>query len=788
MVSEAYAERLDSIVKARLQSNRAQISHSLRQIAAGNPLGAETDDERKVARLALKTGFDRRQAEALSESIRSTAEDIDRPTVTRAARPEAIWGTADFIGVEFFARGRRAANAVGRILFQSGRVQGTGFLVGPGLLLTNNHVIESAVVAVSMCVQFDFEVDEGGLNRSSTVFTFDPARCFATAPVDGLDFTLIALGERTTGGGRLADFGYLPLSDAGDKHMLGEFANIIQHPEGRLKQIVLRDNNLVARDETAQVLHYIADTQPGSSGSPVLNNEWEPIALHHWAGPHLETKTVNGRKLRVDVNEGIRISAIVQALREGRLVREARTRESVAELLRLWDGSQLDGPVGPRGAQERTNGGAMGGRSNADGSVSWVFPIEINVRAPLLGGVAGDAPAGVPLPPPASGLERRDEPEDFSDRGGYEPGFIPGFNVPLPDFSNVGYRIARNQESTNDDDAFELRYNHFSVVLNAERRLASFTACNIDGARIKAVNRQTKVVTDNPTLKQLDAEAFGPEATDAFRPDSRVLPEEQMTREFYEEQQVPGFDKPTFPGKNASAAKKQAYYRAMNERTARMLQKGHIVLRGDPAWGSDDEALSAESDTFHYTNAAPQLGFFNQGSRDDHPGEKGKLRWRTVETYVLRNAVTTRQRICVFAGPVFRNDDPDYRFGSKLPMRFWKIAVWAEDGDLRSVAVLADQKEVLDQLTQGVPEAFGPMHGAEAFDDLDELARVSQFLTTVAEIERLTGLKFANAVRAGDVRAGDERLAITEAQDFLHPRRLRSRRPRPRRPRGRAKR
>jgi endonuclease G len=185
-----------------------------------------------------------------------------------------------------------------------------------------------------------------------------------------------------------------------------------------------------------------------------------------------------------------------------------------------------------------------------------------------------------------------------------------------------------------------------------------------------------------------------------------------------------------------------------------MLHKGHIVLRSDPAWGGDDEALAAESDTFHYTNAAPQLGFFNQGSRDDHPGEKGKLRWRTVETYVLRNAVTERQRICVFAGPVFADDDPDYRFDARLPLQFWKIAVWASDHRLHSVAVIADQGEVLARLTLGVPEALGHLHGAEAFDDPEELARVSQFLTTVAEIERLTGLDFGEEVRNGDIRAG----------------------------------
>ena len=89
--------------------------------------------------------------------------------------------------------------------------------------------------------------------------------------------------------------------------------------------------------------------------------------------------------------------------------------------------------------------------------------------------------------------------------------------------------------------------------------------------------------------------------------------------------------------------------------------------------------MAAEADTFFYTNAAPQLGFFNQGSPVNRPGAKGKLRWRAVESYVLRNAFTMRQRICVFAGPVFDEDyDVEYRDGAKVPMRFWKLVVWAE--------------------------------------------------------------------------------------------------------------
>ena len=782
MVDAIVREQLDALVKTRVQKNQEQISHSLKQIAEGNPLGSERDEDRRVQRLSVKTGLDRRQAEALSASIRKAATEIDQPALraeavverlrystgevagvgTPVIRPEAVWGTADFIGVEFFTRGRRAANAVGRITFQSGRVQGTGFLVAPGLLLTNNHVIETPAAATSMSVQFDFEVDDDGVNRSSTVYGFDPSRCFAFSPINKLDFVLIALSDRLSGTKALDDFGYIPLSEAGDKHMLGELANIIQHPEGRLKQIVLRENNLIARDETLEVLHYLADTEPGSSGSPVFNNQWEAIALHHWAGPHLETRSVDGRVLRTEVNEGIRISAIVKALRDGVGVRDGRTQERVAEAIQLW-GTRRPAPVAPR---EERAAAVTGARTNADGSISWIFPIEISVRAPMLApAVAPPPPAVVPPPPPREVEERRSGAEDFSDRGGYEPGFIPGFNVPLPDFSGVGYRIAKNLESTSADDQFELRYHHFSVVMNAERRLAALTACNIDGSRIKHVNRETKVVTSNPTLHLLDAESFGAEASDDFSPDERVHPDEQMTKEFYADQQVPGFDKPEFPPDGASDAVKKAYYKAMRERTARMLQKGHIVLRGDPCWCTKNEALAAESDTFYYTNAAPQLGFFNQGSRDDHPGEKGKLRWRSVETYILRNAVIEKQRICVFAGPVFRDDDPDYRFGSKLPLRFWKVAVWAADDELRSVAVIADQGKVLDELTQGVPEALGRMHGSEAFDDPGELARMAEFLTTVADIEQLTGLDFGDDVRNADIRSGQESAGAIEDID-----------------------
>jgi endonuclease G len=72
--------------------------------------------------------------------------------------------------------------------------------------------------------------------------------------------------------------------------------------------------------------------------------------------------------------------------------------------------------------------------------------------------------------------------------------------------------------------------------------------------------------------------------------------------------------------------------------------------------------------------------------------------------------------------------------------------VWKGRKGLQSLALLASQEKVLDELTNGVPEAM------EAYCDQEELARVSEFLTTVEEIERLTDLRFSDEVRDADLR------------------------------------
>ena len=180
-------------------------------------------------------------------------------------------------------------------------------MVSDRLFLTNNHVIPSKKDAKQSFVEFNYEMDINGHPKAITRFALEPDEFFINNPTDELDFTLVAIGKRVSGATSQQDFGYCPLINSDDKHVLGEFVNIIQHPEGDFKQIVLRENQLVNRLD--RFLEYMADTNPGSSGSPVFNDQWEVIALHHWGEP-TQLTTSDGKPIRKDLNEGVRISSI----------------------------------------------------------------------------------------------------------------------------------------------------------------------------------------------------------------------------------------------------------------------------------------------------------------------------------------------------------------------------------------------------------------------------------------------------------------------------------------------
>jgi endonuclease G, mitochondrial len=752
----------EQYARARIAQADQEIRRSLRMVATGNPLGSEPDPARRRGRLQAKANLTTAEARILDAEIcrrskamlgngeaAASALEAIPPAVPRRlpGGAEAIWGdTVDFVDVAFLSKGARTARSVGRVARESnGRAQGSGVLIGIDLFLTNNHVIENAALAGQFILEFDYERDEMGKHRAETRFFLDPSVFVGDDP-SGLDFTIIGVGRRRSGPAELEDFGTSPLSDASDKHMLGEFANIVQHPQGRLKEVVLRENRLVSRFD--DFLHYVADTEKGSSGSPVYNSEWQMIALHHWGSPW----GAPGDPLvpgSLEVNEGIRVSSIVRHLRRNMGSYSAEMRPRLEAALASV-GGEAHGAEGPIEPVRRSRAPSV--EVDEQGRATWTVPIEISVRLP----VAGERPEPRPgLAVPAPVAERSETADAYADRKGYMPHFLPHFELPLPRLGpSIEGDAARLLDLAPGENPFELKYHHFSVIMNRRRRLAFVTACMIDGATSKSIGRRSRRVGELSADDRGLAETVGSlddAEADSWTADPRIDREHQWGNELYRNQIVPGFPDPSSAG-----------------RIARMFQKGHLVRRIDPAWGNAARALEAEIDTFHWTNAAPQVGFFNQGRADeDHPDTgRGKL-WRAAENYVLRNAVAEDQRVVSFTGPIFDANDRPFR-GTRVPGRFFKVTTWVEDGELRSLALIVDQTPVIEIWPESLGDPNGPelADAAEAFQDPGELDRVADFLSTVEEVEHLTDLDFGDAMRVADIRHGQDARRIEVAADL----------------------
>jgi endonuclease G len=246
----------------------------------------------------------RKQGEAAAQRVAdatdSRREKIDALRENRG-RTRKVIGTEDFLGVSYLEAGVGAARAVGRVVIrEDGQVAGfgTGSLVSPTLLLTNHHVLPSAEVASGSSVEFGFQDALDGQPLTPRSFELDPGRFFLAD--EDLDFALVAVDATAA---ELAEFGFNRLVDDEGDDAVGGFVTIVQHPRGRKKQVALRENRIV--DVLDSFLHYEADTEPGSSGSPVFDDRWQVISLHHASVPAPDHTELGGF-----VNEGIRAKGL----------------------------------------------------------------------------------------------------------------------------------------------------------------------------------------------------------------------------------------------------------------------------------------------------------------------------------------------------------------------------------------------------------------------------------------------------------------------------------------------
>lgn len=564
------------------------------------------------------------------------AEEIEPRFVERVLGP-----TRDFLSVEFFDLATQAIRSVARIVtrFDGQLAYGTGFMVSENLLITNHHVLENAQWAAASVAEFDYQRDHSGGHKPVQRFRLDPGRFYLSDRE--LDYALVAVaGEPTAGEGSLANYGFCPLVGLEGKILVTHPVNVVQHPQGRLKEVVIRENQLTGLPEAPHdsFAHYVADTEPGSSGSPVFNDRWEVIALHHSAVPdrdaHGNILTVDGRvwsnsipatEIKWVGNEGIRVSRIIRSLRTKLEGLADTKRDLLTALLNRADTDQ-PGPVVTAESQ------ALPVASNAAllpaGTSTLTLPLTITVT------VGADHQHGRALTSEAGESVRPDS--DYSSRKGFDRGFL-GTELPMPRLVDDRHGALAQL----DDGAGELRYHHFSVLMNADRRLAYVSAVNYDAAA-PFVHERGK---------------------DSWFLDPRLAADRQADNRFYRNNP---------------------------------LDRGHLTRRLDAGWGATpEEAKLANDDTFHWTNCSPQHEVFNQSSKSQ---PKDLRLWGELENHITAQAQNGLKRLSIFNGPVFEEEDRTHR-GLYIPSAFWKVVVYrSRSGDLRALGFILHQADLISNL------------------------------------------------------------------------------------------
>lgn len=339
---------------------------------------------------------------------------------------ERTIGNDDLVGVHFLYRGAQAARSVGRIELRSAinavRGYGTGFMVGPQVLMTNHHVLTQEADAAHSVIEFDYFELPHAQNPPRSTFRLLPQDLFIAD--EELDFAVVAVQAVNDAGDQVVQRGRHMLRTNLGEPVVGERVNIIQHPSGRPQMVAVRDNTIV--DMVDDVYHYTSDTERGSSGAPAFSDNWDLVALHHSGVPARDEDgnylMLNGEPwdgndatmhlIRWVANEGIRIQSIVQYLAD----QQSRLKIGPARLLAgaLDERGQIPPVISPDGEEEEGSGGVEGLDNGAplrltirleavpsDGSP----PILVkDVRMPLDVHV-------IPTDPPDPGPEPKPEPE-----------------------------------------------------------------------------------------------------------------------------------------------------------------------------------------------------------------------------------------------------------------------------------------------------------------------------------------------------------------------------------------
>ncbi|HEY9834080.1 MAG TPA: LamG-like jellyroll fold domain-containing protein [Stenomitos sp.] len=347
------SDKLIAILKERIRSNQCTLVSAVVDKPDFLPLSfLQTGAKRSLAVCRIVRNFSLQVFKELVKEIQNLKDTSNFDSIEKL---KEIFSIPDCVADEIF--NHKSPLPENGLIFLKALAQiseeqlaklnpipiGTGFLVGGTHLLTNQHVLPTQEVAEQCIAQFNY-VDEV-VGAQSIDYEFDPRVLFVSNP--DLDYTVVQLkaGMFTMPAGYKfgwiqliededniaseldkvqteklkddGDFSYDQLKSQGlDKEGIipGDAVIIIQHPKGRRKQITLTNNTV--KGLYKDFLRYSADSDYGSSGSPVFNNKWELVALHHAAIAKKKEEEQDIFKVEVVAQQGVRIHRIIEDLKK----------------------------------------------------------------------------------------------------------------------------------------------------------------------------------------------------------------------------------------------------------------------------------------------------------------------------------------------------------------------------------------------------------------------------------------------------------------------------------------
>lgn len=233
----------------------------------------------------------------------------------RARKPalERVLGESGIKTLQWFQIGLERARSVGAVINPAGERVATCFLVTArdigipidGIVaITSAHALGDLTTVSGFTLEFD---ESGSTLRTAAILLHSPPHEFDTVVLQLRDTPpLHALPIAKS----------LPSLDEPHRVYLIGYARERGLAASLLDNELL-DYSLTSRAPSAVRVHYRAATDAGSSGSPVFDENWDVIAIHHMRGPSLPR--LNGKPGTYAAGEGIGVLSIAQAIQAKRV-------------------------------------------------------------------------------------------------------------------------------------------------------------------------------------------------------------------------------------------------------------------------------------------------------------------------------------------------------------------------------------------------------------------------------------------------------------------------------------